>query len=374
MSNPFVKATKTQAKLRLAIDGPSGSGKTYTALIAATVMANGGKIAVIDTERGSAALYSDKFTFDTATLDNYNPKNYIELIHTAEDAGYAVIVIDSLTHAWEGEGGALDMVDQAAARSQSKNSYFAWRDVTPLHRELVDAMLQSKAHIIATMRSKTEYVVEEVERGGRKTQVPRKIGLAPIQRQGMEYEFTIVGDMDLEHTLVITKSRCDFIADAVEKKPSAKFFKKIYEWLNDGAPTSKPETTKPDFVQAAKEAALEPSPAQATPNLNGMTELAKYASMTTPKGAVLGELDLEKLQVVVDKGAGELKKAAERLISKPTQAELDAYSALFQRAKKNGLEPVAVAPDAPAVALYQTYSALKGLIDEAEADIPEVFR
>lgn len=374
MSNPFVKATKTQAKLRLAIDGPSGSGKTYTALIAATVMANGGKIAVIDTERGSAALYSDKFTFDTATLDNYNPKNYIELIHTAEDAGYAVIVIDSLTHAWEGEGGALDMVDQAAARSQSKNSYFAWRDVTPLHRELVDAMLQSKAHIIATMRSKTEYVVEEVERGGRKTQVPRKIGLAPIQRQGMEYEFTIVGDMDLEHTLVITKSRCDFIADAVEKKPSAKFFKKIYEWLNDGAPTSKPETTKPDFVQAAKEAALEPSPAQATPNLNGMTELAKYASMTTPKGAVLGELDLEKLQVVVDKGAGELKKAAERLISKPTQAELDAYSALFQRAKKNGLEPVAVRPDAPAIALYQTYVALKGLIDEAEADIPEVFR
>jgi len=115
-------------------------------------------------------------------------------------------------------------------------------------------------------------------------------------------------------------------------------------------------------------------PAKLVSNLNGMTELAKYASMTPPKGAVLGELDLEKLQVVVDKGAGELKKAADRLIWKPTQAELDAYSALFQRAKKNGLEPVAVAPDAPAVALYQTYSALKGLIDEAEADIQEVCR
>ena len=87
-------------------------------------------------------------------------------------------------------------------------------------------MLQSKCHVIVTMRSKTEYVIEEIDRGGRKTQVPRKIGTAPIQRSGMEYEFTIVGDLDLDHTLIVSKSRCEFIADQVIKKPDQKFFGK----------------------------------------------------------------------------------------------------------------------------------------------------
>ena len=105
------------------------------------------------------------------------------------------------------------------------------------------------------------------------------------------------------------------------------------------------------------------------PSLNGMTELVKAAAMTTPKGAVLGTLDLDQLKVVVEKGKDGVKLAAERLLKKPTQAELDAYSDLFHRAKKNGLEPVTVTPDAPAIALYQTYSALKGLIDEAEAAV-----
>lgn len=240
----FQKATKTQARLRLAIDGPSGSGKTWTALVAATVLAQGKRIALIDTERGSASLYADHFDFDTCNLDNYHPQKYIDLMHMAEEAGYGVIVIDSLSHAWEGTGGALDLVDQAAARSQSKNSYFAWKDITPLQRELVDAMLQSKCHIIATMRSKTEYVIEEVEKNGRTIQMPRKIGLAPIQRQGMEYEFTIVADMSADHTLVVSKSRCDLVADAVVKKPDQKFFKTILEWLNSGAPAPEPSPVK----------------------------------------------------------------------------------------------------------------------------------
>lgn len=245
----FVKAEKKQAKLRLAIDGPSGSGKTYTALVAATALARGGKIAVIDTERGSASLYADQFDFDVAELNTFNPKNYIDIIEAAEQAGYAVVVIDSLSHAWEGEGGALDMVDAATARSQSKNSYFAWRDVTPLHRKLVDAMLQSKCHIIATMRSKTEYVIEEVERGGKKTQVPRKVGTAPIQRAGMEYEFTIVGDMDLDHRLVISKSRMATLADAVVVKPDLKWFGQIVEWLNSGAPAAEKPAEPPASQQ-----------------------------------------------------------------------------------------------------------------------------
>lgn len=238
----FQKATKKRSKARIALDGPSGAGKTYTALIAATVMAEGGKIAVIDTERGSASLYADKFEFDVLELDNFDPRQYIEAIEAAEKTGYSVIVIDSLSHAWEGEGGALDQVDKAAKRLQG-NSFAAWKDVTPLQRRLVDAMLQSPCHIIATMRSKMDYVQEKDEKTGKT--IIRKVGMAPVQRQGMEYEFTIVGDMDVDHNLMITKSRCDIMADAVENKPAAKFWQKLLDWLNSGEEPAKVEYPEP---------------------------------------------------------------------------------------------------------------------------------
>lgn len=232
MQNTFVKATKKRSKARIALDGPSGSGKTYSALIAATVLADGGKIAVVDTEHGSASLYSDDFTFDVMELSEYNPANYIGAIELAENLGYAVVVLDSLSHAWEGEGGALDLVDQATKRSRSGNSYTAWRDVTPLHRKLVDAMLQTKMHVVATMRTKMDYVQEKDEKTG-KTNI-RKVGMAPIQRQGMEYEFTVVGDLDVDHNLAISKTRCRLLDGKVEYKPGAKFWKVFYEWLNSG--------------------------------------------------------------------------------------------------------------------------------------------
>ena len=207
----FQKASKKQVKARIAIDGPSGSGKTYTALVAATALANNGKIAVIDTEHGSASLYSDHFSFDVLELASFSPETYTHAIHAAERAGYSVILIDSLSHAWEGEGGALDLADDAARRQKTPNSYTAWKEVTPIHRKMVDAILSSSAHIAATMRSKMDYVQEKDSNG--RTLI-RKIGLAPVQRAGMEYEFTLVGDMDLDHTIVISKSRCPALADA----------------------------------------------------------------------------------------------------------------------------------------------------------------
>lgn len=248
MTLQFTKATKKRAKARIALDGPSGSGKTYSALIAATVLARkaGGRIAFIDTERGSASLYSDKFDFDVLELNTFSPQNYVNAINAAEQAGYAVIIIDSLSHAWEGEGGALEMVDNISAKSKSNNTYFAWRDVTPQHRKLVDAMLQSPCHIVATMRSKTEYVIETNQNG---KQVPRKIGMAPIQRAGMEYEFTVVGDLDLDHKLVISKSRCEALADKVELKPGESFWNVFVNWLDSGdAPL--PATPAPTFAPA----------------------------------------------------------------------------------------------------------------------------
>lgn len=254
----FVKATKKQLKARVAIDGPSGAGKTYTALVLATALAGAnGKIAVIDTERGSAKLYSDKFNFDVLELQEFSPAVYTQAIEAAEQAGYQVIVVDSLTHAWEGEGGALDLVDKAAARVQG-NSYVAWRDVTPLHRKMVDAILQSPCHIVATMRSKMDYVQERDEQKGKT--VIRKVGMAPIQRQGMEYEFTVVGDMDIDHHFVVSKSRCDLIADKVYTKPTAKDFEPFVKWLDSGdvvqpKPEYKPTEQKPAVKddQPAKE-------------------------------------------------------------------------------------------------------------------------
>ncbi len=127
----FVKATKKRAKARIAIDGPAGAGKTYTALKAAQALAQGGKIAGVDTEHASMSLYSDLFDFDVMELTDYNPQNYIDAIHAAENGGYSVVVLDSLSHAWEGKGGVLELHDQAVMRQRSENSYTAWRDVTP---------------------------------------------------------------------------------------------------------------------------------------------------------------------------------------------------------------------------------------------------
>ena len=243
----FEKATRKRSRLRLALCGSAGSGKTYTALTIAKEL--GERVAVLDTERGSASKYADRFGFDVVELSNYHPRKYVEVIEAAEAAGYDTLVIDSLTHAWSGKGGALELVDQAAARSKSRNSFAAWREVTPLHNELVDAILGSGVHIIVTMRSKTEYVLEDNGRGGK---VPRKIGMAPVQRDGMEYEFDLVADLDQAHTLVVTKSRIPEVADAVIKEPGPKFAKVLAKWVGIGEepPPPKPKELTADGLRA----------------------------------------------------------------------------------------------------------------------------
>jgi hypothetical protein len=226
----FQKATKSQSRLRLALVGPSGSGKTYSALSIASGL--GGPVALIDTEHGTASKYADLFQFDTLGLAVFHPGNYIEAIKAAEREGYRVLIIDSLTHAWAGQGGVLEQVDAAAKRSQSKNSFTAWRDVTPLHNALVDAILQSNCHIIATMRAKTEYVLEPDERG---KLVPVKKGLAPIQRDGMDYEFDVVADMTLQHDLMVGKTRWNAIDQKVIRNPGREFGEALAGWLSDGS-------------------------------------------------------------------------------------------------------------------------------------------
>jgi hypothetical protein len=235
----FHKATKTQKRLRLSLYGVSGSGKTYSALALAKGL--GGKVAVIDTERGSASAYANLFTFDTLEMQPpYSPSAYVAAIKAAEDEGYDILIIDSLTHAWSGQGGALEMVDNAAKRSTSQNSYTAWRDVTPEHNKLIDAMIGSKCHIIATMRSKAEYVLEPNKNGKME---PKKKGMAPIQRDGMEYEFDVVAEMTSDNEMVIQKTRCPELAGQVIARPNGATSAKLRAWLTDGAPYVAPAPT-----------------------------------------------------------------------------------------------------------------------------------
>jgi hypothetical protein len=236
----FTKATKHQARLRMALIGPSGSGKTYSALAIASGI--GKRVAVIDTERGSASKYAGIFEFDTLELDVFAPQTYVQAIQAADAAGYDVLVIDSLSHAWFGKDGALEQVDKAAKRSNSQNSFTAWREVTPHHNAMIDAILQCRCHVIVTMRAKTEYVMETNEKG---KSVPRKVGLAPVQRDGLEYEFDIVADMNLENDMVVSKSRCPAMSGQVINKPGKNVADILMAWLTDG----EPEQPKPTMSQ-----------------------------------------------------------------------------------------------------------------------------
>lgn len=230
MSNlTFSRATKKAAKARIALEGPSGSGKTYTALI--TAQALGKRIAVIDTEHRSASLYADEFDFDALELDSYDPNLLMQALSTAAAAGYDVVVVDSLSHFWMGTDGMLEQVDRAAKRSGGGNTFAGWKEMRPTERRMIDAMLAYPGHVIVTLRTKTEWVVEENERGRK---APRKIGLKAEQRDGLEYEFTLVASMDQENTLVVTKSRCKALSGAVLAKPGEEFGRTLAEWLDAG--------------------------------------------------------------------------------------------------------------------------------------------
>ena len=247
----FQKATKKSARLRMALIGVAGAGKTYTALSIAQHL--GQKVAVVDTERGSASKYSDQFDFDVMEIESYGPKTYVDAIQAAEEAGYDVLVIDSLSHAWAGKDGALEMVDRAAKRSQAGNTFGAWRDVSPLHNQMVDAIVSSRIHVIATMRAKTEYVQEKDPKTGRTT--VRKIGLAPVQRDGLEYEFDVVATLDSDNNLIVGKTRCPAIAGAVINKAGREIARSLKTWLTDGAAPDDERITK---AKAVPEAEAEP--------------------------------------------------------------------------------------------------------------------
>jgi hypothetical protein len=245
----FQRATKKQAKLRAALFGPSGAGKTFTALRMATGLGN--KIAFIDTERGSASKYSDRFAFDVLELPTKDIDTYCEGIRAAAQAGYDVLVIDSLSHAWQE---LLEEVDRLAKSKYKGNTWSAWSDGTPKQRQLIDAILDYPGHVIATMRSKTEWTTEQGSNG---KSTPRRVGLAPEQGKGIEYEFDLLIEISVEHVANVIKDRTGKYQDKTIDKPGEDFGRALAAWLSDGEAPQESTADLIRLLQAERKAARE---------------------------------------------------------------------------------------------------------------------
>lgn len=261
----FKKAERKQAKLKLAITGPSGSGKTYSALRMAKGL--GEKVALIDTERGSASLYSSDFNFDAMELvPPYTTLKYNLAIDAAVKAGYQVLVIDSITHEWAGEGGLLEK-KEALDKAGKGNSYTNWATITKEHESFKAKILNSEIHIICTMRSKQEYALAQGDNN--KTTV-QKLGMAPVQRDGAEYEFTTVFDVGMNHFCTVSKDRTKLFDGQVfmitEETGEA-----LKTWLEQGKPiqVEKPATPPPANAQPAIKSIVSPK------ELNELVRFAK---------------------------------------------------------------------------------------------------
>lgn len=247
-------AVRSQTKIKLALSGTSGSGKTLSALLLGFGLVKAAnptlsdadvwrKICVIDTENRSASLYEGYrlggFTVGTFNKINLNapfsPQNYVEAIDVAERGGIEFLVIDSLSHAWQGEGGLLDI--QGAVTKRVGNTYTAWREVTPMHNRLVDKIMQCDMHVCMNMRSKTEYVLEDDDRGRK---VPKKVGMAPVFRDGIEFETTIFFEVAQDHSVNASKDRTGMF-DQQYFVITPDTGKKIWGWLS----TAEPEDTQP---------------------------------------------------------------------------------------------------------------------------------
>lgn len=254
MALTLKKAQRKRVKLKIGLAAPSGGGKTASSLILAYGLLKGehpdwsdekiwDHIAIIDTENGSGELYAN-CRIGSTVIGSYNaisleppyePSKYIEAINACKDAGMEVCIVDSLSHAWSGRGGLLEK--QGNVSKRTGNSYTAWREITPLHNALVDTLLQTDMHVICTMRSKTEYVQEKDEKG--RTTV-RKVGMAPVQRDGMEYEFSMFLEIDAEHQAFVSKDRTGVI-DGQYFTVTPSVGENLAKWLDSGAPAdSKP--------------------------------------------------------------------------------------------------------------------------------------
>ena len=318
----FKKATKAAAKLRAAIFGPSGAGKTYTSLRMAKGL--GGRIAVIDTERGSAAKYSDRFEFDVLELEDQSIQGYVDAIALAGAEGYGVLVIDSLSHGWQS---LLEEVEKLAKAKYRGNTWSAWSEGTPLQRKLVQAILSFPGHVLATMRSKTEWTTVD-DGKGRKS--PQRVGLAPEQGKGVEYEFDLLVEISTEHIANVIKDRTGKFQDKLLDKPGEEFGRQLASWLSEG-------TAGPVEAIRRPPATVEPESAQASPpDTRASGRLVARALLLIGKAATAFECDELRERIDARLVAGEISNAeAEALL-----VQLDAKESTI-RAKEDVSDAVA---------------------------------
>ena len=218
-------AQRSNSKLRIGLAGPSGSGKTYSALLMAHGMAPWEKIFIVDTENGSADLYSHIGPYKVLTLEKpFSPERYVEAIEACQENGAEVIIIDSITHEWSGDGGALAIQDQLGGRFQD------WAKVTPMHNRFIQAMLRSSAHIITTVRTKTDY---SMTTDGKSSKV-QKVGTKPETREGFEYEMTISFDLNINNLAACEKDRTGLFKGKAAVVITEETGKTLSDWASHG--------------------------------------------------------------------------------------------------------------------------------------------
>lgn len=233
------QSQRKQAKIKLAIEGCSGSGKTYSSLLLASGMTSWNKIAVIDSENGSADLYAHLGNYNVLTLQApFTPEKYIQAIEVCEKAGMEVIIIDSISHCWE------YLLEYHS--SLQGNSFTNWGKITPRQNSFIQRVLSSSSHVICTMRTKQDYIL--TEKNGK--MIPEKVGLKAVMRDGVDYEFTIVFDVDIKHYSVASKDRTGMFVGKPEFIISPDIGKRILHWCNSGANVD-------SIIQAMKDAQTE---------------------------------------------------------------------------------------------------------------------
>ncbi|GFE20133.1 AAA family ATPase [Streptomyces nigrescens] len=225
----FRPATKDGFNATVAIQGPSGSGKTWTGLSIASGLAEGQRFAVIDTERGAAALYVNDLdvSFDTLPMHRYDPRDLQKALAAAAQARYPVVMVDSLSHYWKGTDGTLDQVEKAKSK-YGGNKFAGWKDGTPLQNEMIESLMAYPGHVVVTMRSYVHWVLENGS--------PVNKGMRAEQRKGIEFEFGVAAEMDEANRLRFIKSRCPSFRGLVLNQPNgARDIAKPYlDWLRDG--------------------------------------------------------------------------------------------------------------------------------------------
>jgi len=231
-------AERKRAKIKMGLQGPSGSGKTYSALLLAYgLCGDWTKIAVIDSENKSANLYAHLGNYKVLDIDApFTPERYIESIQHCEREGMQVIIIDSISHEWDNQGGILDLHS-----NMTGNSFAAWAKLTPRHNDFIQTILQSPLHIIGTIRTKQDYIL--ADKNGKL--VPEKVGLKGITKDGLDYEMTLVFDLDIKNNASASKDRTSLFVGKPEFKITSETGQKILSWCNQPQENSQPIEARP---------------------------------------------------------------------------------------------------------------------------------